>query len=143
MPGAFFLVEAANLRVRGREGKVAVSGVFADELFVATRAGRVGTRATGDAASGYVPDVDADLLLVRLFGLWEERGEAGDGQGRAPARHPARRGGTNVPQRSLRPLGFFASRAPGTRITARASRGDAANAAGRDGTRCVPARPPS
>jgi hypothetical protein len=38
LPGAFFLVEAANLRVRGREGKVAVSGVFADELFVATRA---------------------------------------------------------------------------------------------------------
>jgi hypothetical protein len=36
LPGAFFLVEAANLRVRGREGKVAVSGVFADELFVAT-----------------------------------------------------------------------------------------------------------
>jgi hypothetical protein len=38
LPGAFFLVEAANLRVRGREGKVAVSGVFADELFAATRA---------------------------------------------------------------------------------------------------------
>ena len=33
-----------------------------------------------------------------------------------------------MPQRSLRLLGFFASRALGTRITARASRGDASNA---------------
>jgi len=38
-----------------------------------------------------------------------------------------------VPQRSLRSLGFFASRALGTRITARASRGDATSRAGREG----------
>ena len=81
MPGAFFLVEAANLR-KGRGWENAVSDSSGRLAEVGCR---VRSDADGCASGGHVPDVHAELLLVRLLGLLGE-GD-GDEMGQALVRH--------------------------------------------------------
>ena len=81
MPGAFFLVEAANLR-KGRGWENAVSDSSGRLAEVGCR---VRCDADGCASGGHVPDVHAELLLVRLLGLLGE-GD-GDEMGQALVRH--------------------------------------------------------